>query len=362
MAIRATMRDSLPAHITLYLTTPLERTERMLREVIRRASIEVSEPYPLVLAAPITDDELHGLLVEMGTTLSPTEQEMTKCWMVLDGAEPSHAQLMQAQALSELISWSDSQWLADILESERLCTHFQPIVWIEKPEDVYAYECLLRGTTAGGDIIPPARLYRAAGSTRMLSQLEKAARSTAIASAAQHELDTFVFININPSSFSVSDLDLAELFRRVERHGLAPDRLVFEIVESERIDDADTVLHFMKEFRRAGARIALDDVGTGYNSLHMLSQLKPDLIKLDMQFIREVFRDAYKGLVTAKLLEMARELGVLTVVEGVETEAEWRWMLEHGAELAQGYLFARPAANPPWPDFAPSKERASTPR
>ena len=347
------MRERLPDHITLYLTTPLERTERMLRAILRRYDIVVSEPYPLVLAVPLAGDELFRLLGEIGAALSPTEQDMTKCWLVLDGAEPSHAQLMQAQALRELIEWSEARWLAELLQDNRLCAHFQPIIWTERPGEVYAYECLLRGRGLDGQVIPPTRLYRAAGSSHTLLQLEAAAHAAAIKSAARHQLAQYVFININPGFFTHPRLDFRAFFEMAVEHDFSPDRLVLEIVESERIEDPRAVQRIIEECRQVGARIALDDVGTGYNSLHMLTELRPDLVKLDMQFIREVFRDAYKGLVTAKLLELARELRILTVVEGVETEAEWRWMLDHGAELAQGYLFARPAEEPPQPRFRP---------
>ena len=104
-----------------------------------------------------------------------------------------------------------------------------------------------------------------------------------------------------------------------------------------------------------GFRVALDDMGSGYNSLNSLTQIKPDFIKLDMQLIRGVHRDTYKSCVAAKLLEMAQALGVATVVEGVEEPAEWQWAADHGADFAQGYLFARPNAVPPQPEFHPER-------
>jgi EAL domain-containing protein (putative c-di-GMP-specific phosphodiesterase class I) len=81
----------------------------------------------------------------------------------------------------------------------------------------------------------------------------------------------------------------------------------------------------------------------------LLVRVKPDFMKLDMGLIRDVDRDRYKGHVAAKLLELARELNARTVVEGVETVGEWQWAREHGADFAQGYLFAPPAEKPPRP-------------
>jgi EAL domain-containing protein (putative c-di-GMP-specific phosphodiesterase class I) len=129
--------------------------------------------------------------------------------------------------------------------------------------------------------------------------------------------------------------------------GIEPGRFVFEVVESDQILDLGKLLMILDWFRDAGCRVALDDVGAGYNSLNLLTLVKPDFVKLDMELVRGVHRDPYKSCVARKLLELARELGVLTVAEGVETHEEWQWTRDHGADLAQGYLFAKPAPSPP---------------
>jgi EAL domain-containing protein (putative c-di-GMP-specific phosphodiesterase class I) len=85
----------------------------------------------------------------------------------------------------------------------------------------------------------------------------------------------------------------------------------------------------------------------------MLTEIKPDFIKLDMHLINNVDRDPYKARVAAKVLEMAKELGIRTVVEGVETPGQWQWSADHGADYAQGFLFAKPAPKPPKPSFRP---------
>ena len=348
----------LPEHITLYLTTPLERTERMLREVVRRCGIHETEPYPFIIAVPTTGTDLYDLIVQLGTSLSPTEQQLTKCWMSLDGNEPSHAQLMQAQALHELIAWGDSQWLSKILQDDRLTTFFQPIVDIHRPSRVVGSECLLRGLGDEGKIIPPDRLYQAARATGMLYTLDLAAQRTALHSTATHDLDGLIFINFNPAAFNRPEKCFEDTFAYAEKVGIGPERIVFEVVESEETENPRDLAVIMNHCRVYGARVALDDLGAGYNSLNLLTFLQPDYIKLDMQLIRHVHRDPYKGLVAAKLLEMARELEVATVVEGIETREEWRWMREHGADYAQGYLFARPAPDPPSSQFVGDDEPA----
>ena len=95
--------------------------------------------------------------------------------------------------------------------------------------------------------------------------------------------------------------------------------------------------------------MALDDLGAGYSSLNLLARLRPDFVKLDMQLIRGIDEDPYKAVVVEKMLDLAREIGAVSVVEGVETEGEWRWAEAHRADLAQGFYCARPVGDPPRP-------------
>ena len=135
---------------------------------------------------------------------------------------------------------------------------------------------------------------------------------------------------------------------------------MFEVVESEKIEDPDELLSILNCYRQAGFRVVLDDLGAGYSSLNLLARLQPDFIKIDIELIRNVDRDPYKSRVAAKLLELAKELHVATVVEGVETPGQWRWAKDHGADLAQGFLFARPAASPPPSSWYPTDLESSS--
>jgi EAL domain-containing protein (putative c-di-GMP-specific phosphodiesterase class I) len=98
-------------------------------------------------------------------------------------------------------------------------------------------------------------------------------------------------------------------------------------------------------------RIALDDFGAGYSSVTLLHRLRPEFVKLDRELVSAVHEDPYKAAIVERLLDLCRSLEILTVAEGVETEAEHQWFVDHGADLAQGFLFARPAplAVPPLP-------------
>lgn len=137
--------------------------------------------------------------------------------------------------------------------------------------------------------------------------------------------------------------------QRQEAVGLGPAK------PTESQGDTAHLTNILRFYREAGFRVALDDLGSGYASLNRLSELRPDYVKLDMQLIRGVDQDPFKATIADRLLSMARDLGVQTVMEGVETVNELRWAQDHRADFVQGYLLARPG-NPPlkpnWPAAA----------
>ena len=341
----------LPESVTLYVTTPLECAEQIVRKEVQGFGIQTYEPFPYVIAISADGSQLIDLVMQLNCRLSQTEKQLTKCWLALDTGDPSASQLMQAQSLSDFIAWLDSQWLAQILNDQRLETFFQPIVDIQQPEKSVGYECLLRGVADDGSAIAPNRLFQAAKACGLLDRLDTAGRFAAIDAAAEHNLPSLIFINFNPVAIQRPACWFSETLQRAEQQGVAVDQIVCEVVESEQAEDPRILSAIMDACREAGAKVALDDLGAGYNSLNLLASLQPDFIKLDMQLVRSVHLDVYKGRVAAKLLEMARDLDVSTVVEGVETAEEWQWMKEHGADYAQGFLFARPARKPPESSF-----------
>jgi EAL domain-containing protein (putative c-di-GMP-specific phosphodiesterase class I) len=343
--------DSLYQTGTLYLCAPQSSIEDKLKCVLDDCRIRFQEPHESVLGVALKPEQLAQLCAALPSELSETELLDTKCCLIPKASKASAAQLMQTQPLQKLIQCLQEQWLLELLDARRLVTFFQPIVCTRDPSNVFAYECLLRGQQGEGRLITPDRLYRAARITGHIDDLDCMARVTAIETAVARRLDTHIFINFNPSSVLDPEVSLRSTVQAAYRSGIAPDRFVFEVVESEEIRDIARLLDILQVYREAGFQVALDDVGAGYSSLALLTAIKPDLIKLDMSLLRDVDRDAFKSHVAAKLLELARDLKIRTVVEGVETQAQWRWAVEHGAHYAQGYLFARPAATPPQPPF-----------
>lgn len=350
-----TLDPSLPENGMLYLAPPLSHTLSNVRRYLHRAGIPYTQPDTRVVAVALDAPTLCRFCEDIGSLLTPAELQDTRALLIADGDAFSLSHLAEMQPLSTLTARGQGQWLLDLLRAERLVVHFQPIVAAAEPTRVFAYECLLRGQSEEGTLIYPNRLFSAALSADLLFQLDKAARLAAVRAAFENGLKERLFINFNPSAIYDPVFCLQTTTRAIADAGLSPEQVVFEVVESSQAQDEQHLLRILDFYRSRGFQVALDDFGAGYSSLNLLSKLRPDFMKLDMELTRGVDQDPYKAHIAAKLLELARGLGIRTIAEGIETEGEWRWAREQGADYMQGYLFARPAAPAPLPCFPGSR-------
>ncbi len=260
--------------------------------------------------------------------------------------QPTLSDLGRVNSLTHLLAQTMGRWLVDLLANRQLLTLFQPIVYTDDPEHVLGYECLVRGIGQDGKLIGPETLYQTARHAGLLYHLDRAARLHHIAAAQRRELRTKVFINFTPSSIYDPEFCLQSTLAAIRHADIPAENFIFEVVESYYIADVPRLPQILDCYRKAGCRVALDDVGAGYNSLNLLSMLRPDYIKLDMQLMRGIDADPYKGEIVAKLIELAHNLKVQVIAEGIETAGEWNWAETHGADFAQGYLFGRPQPEP----------------
>ena len=336
------------ARSTLYLAPPSDQASERLESLFAARGFSIEMWRTGVYAVSFDSEELERLCIVLADCLNPDELESTRYRITTWGAEPEIADLMRADSVERLIKRERSQWLVDVIRSERLVTFFQPIVHSRQPHRVFGYECLLRGRDRNGRLITAPELFGAARNTGLLVALDDAARLTAIDSFAMKRGDqeTCVFININPRSMRDPERSLDNTIRAALRSGIPPDRFVFEVVESDEIHDVSALMRVLDFCREIGCRVALDDLGAGYSSLKLLSEIKPDFVKLEMDLIRNVDKDAFKSRVASKIIELASDLSVPTIVEGVETVKQWDWAIQHGAEYVQGFLFAKPAPDP----------------
>lgn len=252
----------------------------------------------------------------------------------------------RTRSLERWLGLLDAQRLLDILEQKRLVAWFQPILAADTGALV-GYETLLRGRNPDGSIMFPQEIFKLATENDLLFQVDRLARETALKCAAEARIAGQLFINFVPTAIYDPVHCLRSTVGWARNLGFDPKRIVFEVVETEHIRDVEHLKRILDYYREAGYRVALDDVGSGYASLNLLAALSPDIIKVDMELIRGIEADQRKQSVFDALVGIARKLGIQVLAEGIETEEELAYVADAGAELVQGYLFARPAPTPP---------------
>lgn len=355
------LRNQPPGAGRLFLWPPLGHTAKKMRAVLRGSkwSLGLLEDECLVAAVGVGGPgELCQLLAG---ALTSTELHDTRVLFVEGDAAPSIRDMSRVDGLDRLLAGSQSSWLVQMLADDRLTALFQPIVHADAPDRIFAQECLLRGVDVAGALVPPLKLLDAGREVDVLFQLDLAARRTAIREASRHGIRSKIFINFTPTSIYDPVFCLRSTVAAIDHAGIAHEDVVFEVIETDRAHDPEHLKAILAYYRNEGFGVALDDMGAGYSSLNLIHQLRPDYIKLDMELTRGVHEDPYKALIASKMLEIASELGISSIAEGVEHPEEYRWLRGHGATYAQGYLFGRPSSpplteiSPPLPDGRPHR-------
>ena len=150
-------------------------------------------------------------------------------------------------------------------------------------------------------------------------------------------------ISVNVSTREIRRKDfVADVETVLRETGMRPFCLELEITESMLVDDSEHVLAVLGKLHDKGIRIAIDDFGTGYSSLAYLRHLPFDVLKIDRAFVRDIGVSENSGAICSAIVAMAQSLGKEVVAEGVETEAQWRFLAEAGCEIGQGYLWSAP--------------------
>lgn len=289
---------------------------------------------------------LGTLLERLAGLLTRKELEQVRALFKETAGDPGLADMGRVVTLAELIARSEGDWLIGMMQAQRMTSYFQPIVDAARPSRIVAQEALLRGLADGGRIVAPTRMFDAAREAGLLAALDQRARFTAITEAARAGLPHVLFLNLNPAAINDPAACLQATLRQLDASGLKREKVVFEIVETDRARSPKDLAALRDYCRHEGVRIALDDFGAGYASVNLLHLLRPDFVKIDRELVQNVHLDPYKSAIVARLLDLCQSLGIRSVAEGIEDKAELQWFQAHGADLAQGFLFAKPAPLP----------------
>ena len=328
----------------LFLWIPLGHTQGKLTRLLDEHAFSWASREDLgAVEVSLGTGEPATLASRLGSTLSGVELSHVRSLYLSGQAEPGPRDYGRVAPLSQWLASAEAHWLVDMVAEQRLTSHFQPIVEAANPQRIFAFEALLRGHQADGELVAGGPIMGQAAQADMMFQVDLAARRSAVRGfGARAGPEQKVFINFSPTSIYDPAYCLRTTFRAVEEMGLRPDQVVFEVTESEDVGDTTNLTEVLNYYRDAGFGVALDDLGSGYASLNMLHTLNPDVVKLDMGLVRDVDQQPHKAALAAKLLEAAASMGIRSVAEGVETPGEFHWVRDHGADLVQGFLIGRP--------------------
>lgn len=249
--------------------------------------------------------------------------------------------------------------LGQILAHGDLTSLFQPIVSLSERR-VLGYEALTRGPS-NSPLHSPMTLFATARHAGRLSELEIACRREICARFHALALDGRLFINVSPESLLEPAHQPGRTLQVLQAFGIAPDRVVIELTEHAPTEDVALLRNALHHYRAMGFSIALDDLGAGYSSLRLWSELRPDYVKIDRHFIDGIHRDAVKREFVGSILQIAKASRAQVIAEGIEHAEELQVLTEMGIDLVQGYLVARPEANPPRTILLPSSDREPSP-
>jgi len=230
-----------------------------------------------------------------------------------------------------------SKLLKNAIEDDLVIPYFQPILNI-RTNEIEKYESLMRIKNSKGEIIPPNDFLPIAKQSKIYPKLSRM--------LIQKSVDTF---QSSSSEFSVnlSYLDISNknttkfILDLLDKTGIGP-WMIFEILESEGISNYKEVMNFISQVKSYGAKIAIDDFGSGYSNFERLVELQVDFIKIDGSLIKNIHQNDDMRIITKTIINFAKELGVKTVAEYVHSEEILHQVKMLGVDYAQGFYIGKP--------------------
>lgn len=267
------------------------------------------------------------------STLTTEQHQATLGYLNWTTAESQQAQEMAHTPLEE------------ILQKRKLTALFQPLLDLNSGE-LLGYEGLIRGP-ADSHLHSPVNLFGAAQQQDLSLQLEMLCRQIVLESFVRLNLPGNLFLNVSPETLTHPSFKNGQTLEYMTQLGITPDRVIIEITENQPTYDFVAMRSALLHYRSMGFKIAIDDLGEGFSSLRLWSELRPEFIKIDMHFVQGVDTDPIKRQFLKSIQQIALSCGTDVIAEGVETEAELKVVKEIGIAVGQGYFIARPSPTPP---------------
>lgn len=234
--------------------------------------------------------------------------------------------------------------LRDILNERALHALFQPVMHMDTGA-IIGYEGLIRGP-AGSALHLPGALFAVARASHLTLALEQACVQVVLEQFAQLHLPGKVFVNMSPVCLIHLALQEGDGALVLGQSAMSAERIIIELTEFHATHDYHALLRATHHFKDRGVDIAIDDLGEGFSSLRLWSELRPAYVKIDMHFIQGINLDPIKLQFVRSIQQIAESAGAMVIAEGIETRAELLIIRDLGVAFGQGFHIARPTAVP----------------
>lgn len=235
--------------------------------------------------------------------------------------------------------------LREIIAQQELSALFQPIIHMQSGE-IIGYEGLIRGPS-DSPLHSPLNLFKVALAANLSVEVEHLCRKVVIEHFAKLELRGKLFLNVSPECLLYPNVKHGETLDYIQQFGISPERVIIELTESQPTYDYKLLGKAVAHYSEMGFEIAIDDLGEGFSSLRLWSELRPAYVKIDMHFIQGINLDKVKLQFVRSIQQIAEATGTLVIAEGIETQTELLLIRDLGIACGQGYHIARPSNDPP---------------
>lgn len=301
----------------------------LLSEKISQKSFNINGNSEVSLSATIGISHGADLLLVNADIALKLAKKSKKNFLIYDES------MAMAKEYEKNFDWTKR--LKKAIEEDRIVPVFQPIV-NTKTQKIVKYEALMRMVDNQGIYIAPVHFLELAKKNKLYHQLTKIMIDKTFKTFKN--LPYVVSINI-----SVEDILNKEIYsfimKKLEESGIGKS-IVFEIIESEGIENFDQVLAFIESVKKYGAKISIDDFGTGYSNFEYLMKLKVDYIKIDGSMIKNIDSDKNSQMITKTIVNFAKSMNILTVAEFVHSKNVFDKVKELEVDYSQGYYFGEP--------------------
>jgi diguanylate cyclase (GGDEF)-like protein len=322
------------------------------RVVDSAAAVSVAHKLRSALEEPFT---IHGLALQMeasvGIALFPEHGDDVHS--LLQRADVAMYVAKEHPAGCEVYAKERDEYSPDRLtmltelrrgiDAGELVLHYQPKAELRSGE-VGGVEALVRWSHPTRGLVPPDEFIPLAQKTGVIVPLTHFVLNEALRQCRTWQLEGLnLCVGVNLSARNLLDVNLPDTVGGLlAKWEVTPSLLELEITESTILADPIRAMHVLSRLSDMGVRLAIDDFGTGYSSLAYLKRLPVDELKIDKSFVQGMERDENDAVIVRSTIDLGRNLGLLVVAEGVETEEAWRRLVSLGCDVAQGYYLSRP--------------------